>query len=886
MIRRLSTLLLSLFLSCELFGQVSLEAGQNILQGDGSGDQQWGPDIVLNARKINGQPGRVAYENQFTDDGFGVAGGRWLQIDYYQDYQGQAINASEQFIINFHTPVTNVILEVGQLDPREGWRRAPNRACNETTGRQKVDESGKYTAYDQNGEVVDSGALLPEESIGGQITGSAGGFKFAIAPGSQPITKIVLEATQWGGDEFGCPRYRNNYPDEPTNDSGNKENNSDFSVAGISYERASTTTNNPPQAVDDSQFEIREDIGLTGIDYATLLRNDTDADGDPLRIVGFDFSGFPGTIENRASREDILFTTATNFNGQIQFSYTITDGQATDVGTVTLTITDVPDDLTIGQDGPFDTDKNTPITIAKSDLLFNDSSIPYLGSPVELVIDAVGDAVNGTVALQDENVVFTPSTNFAGSASFTYTVLVLNDGFGDPRPVDEGVSSAIVVNVLGDDSPQPSINQKAVIVSKVDPNFILQVNNTSNRTSAVVEACDDEGQVWTISDRGNGFHKIINDFANKALEAWQRNPANGDNVTIYKSNNKDWQQWKFIGAGDGYFKIEGKYNPRLITLSNGNAVMLNESGQDEQLWQLVNTSSIDCNEASENSPPVAVLDGDFSAPNPGLTVAEGETLVIPFSLLLANDSDPDGDPLTIISVESSRGGIPTIVGNTVEFAAESLSASVFIYTISDGRGGTASTTVSVSVLPVPPENTFPVAVDDGDFFNDPDFTAVVNEPLVIPFSLLLANDSDPDGDPLTIIAVESQRNGVPAIVGNTVEFTGVDVGPGALFGYTVSDGRGGTASANVALNIIDAPVGQEQVVLDAASIQPSGNTDPVAWGSCVELTAESASGNPTVITLRRGRIGIQGTRFDDQLDYDPATDASEKLTIDFNQSVG
>ena len=1091
-----------LLFSSTVFAQTTLKAGPNVLQGNGSGNQSWGPDITLSALKINGEPGRLAYESQFTDNGFGVVGGRWLQIDYYQSYQGQTVNASEKFIITFASPATDVVLEVGQLDPREGWKRAPSRECNESTGRQKVDESGKYTAYNQNNQVIGSGMLVASKSIDGKILNSAGGYRFSIAAGGQAIKKVVLEATQWGGDEFGCPRYRNNYPSEPTNDSGNSENNSDFNVSGITYTLAAnnsalatndsewraeedmlqrrgehanaivngklyvmggifksnfgptevevynfnnkqwsavsqlpvhknhftigssvygneiwvcggklngsgtnsnsgspsvhvyntadntwrkgpdlpddhwagpaviigdklhvlsggigktestdhhlvldlkkeaagwetlkavpeprvhaagvayggkiwmiggelshnhngdtktvqvydpandtwdldmpqlpearshlewstfvyenriysvsgvnsaktprgqetiyvysdetgewsktfdlpgklvspgakiyqdrmyvfgggvddwfggdmvsvysreienknpapdpTAGNRPPVAKNDSPGPVREDIGPTGFSYDVFLANDTDPDGDALEITSFDFSNFPGTIVDKRSERIIEFRTAVNFNGEIKIPYTISDGKATSTSIITLTITEVRDELAIGQDGPFTTKKNTPVTVAKSALLSNDTAIPYLNSPVEIVLNAVGNAVNGSVALQGDSVVFTPASNFTGQASFTYSVSVLNDGFGPPRPVNQGTSSAVVVNVTGEVTGTPSINRKAVIVSKVGADFILQVNSTDDRSSVVVEACSDEGQVWTISDRGNGFHKIINDFANKALEAWQPTPANGNDVTIYQSNNKDWQQWELINAGGGYVKIKGKYNQRLLTLSGGNAVMLNDNGQDAQLWQLAAPSSVTCGAAPTNNPPVAV--------------------------------------------------------------------------------------------------------DDGNFSNDPNYTLTAGETLVIPFARLLANDTDPDGDPLTIVAVEFIRNGNPVIVGNTVEFTGVDASPGALFGYTISDGKGGTSSATVSLNVLDAPV--DRIVLGASSIQPSGGTDPLAWGGCAELTAYSAAGAPTAITLRKGRIGVSGNRSNSQLDYDPLTNTSEKLEIDFNQAVG
>jgi hypothetical protein len=89
------------------------------------------------------------------------------------------------------------------------------------------------------------------------------------------------------------------------------------------------------------------------------------------------------------------------------------------------------------------------------------------------------------------------------------------------------------------------------------------------------------------------------------------------------------------------------------------------------------------------SPPVAV--------NDTATVPEGQSVVIP---VLANDGDPDGDPLTIASVTQGAIGAVTInADQTLTYTpnANACGADSFTYTISDGRGGTATASVSVSV---------------------------------------------------------------------------------------------------------------------------------------------------------------------------------------------
>ena len=75
----------------------------------------------------------------------------------------------------------------------------------------------------------------------------------------------------------------------------------------------------------------------------------------------------------------------------------------------------------------------------------------------------------------------------------------------------------------------------------------------------------------------------------------------------------------------------------------------------------------------------------------------------------------------------------------------------FTYAISDGKGGTASAQVSLTVTS--PANQPPVAS------NDSGFTTAENTAVQIAASSLLANDTDPNGDTLTVTGVSSPTNG-------------------------------------------------------------------------------------------------------------------------------
>ena len=72
-----------------------------------------------------------------------------------------------------------------------------------------------------------------------------------------------------------------------------------------------------------------------------------------------------------------------------------------------------------------ETDEDTALTFAAAELVGNDTD----ADGDALTVTAVGNAVNGTVALVAGQVVFTPDEGFSGEASFDYTV---SDGEAPP----------------------------------------------------------------------------------------------------------------------------------------------------------------------------------------------------------------------------------------------------------------------------------------------------------------------------------------------------------------------------------------------------------------------------------------------------------------------
>ncbi|QOR61544.1 Ig-like domain-containing protein [Sulfurovum sp. ST-21] len=159
--------------------------------------------------------------------------------------------------------------------------------------------------------------------------------------------------------------------------------------------------------------------------------------------------------------------------------------------------------------------------------------------------------------------------------------------------------------------------------------------------------------------------------------------------------------------------------------------------------------------------------------------------------VLANDSDADGDTLSISAVTSPANGTAIINGTQVTYTPDSdySGSDSFSYTVSDGIGGTATATVSVTVTAV---NDAPVAQNDTA-------TVEVNSSVII---AVLSNDSDVDGDTLSISAVTSPANGTAIINGTQITYTpDINYTGSDSFTYTVSDGNGGTDTATVSVTV-------------------------------------------------------------------------------------
>ena len=167
-----------------------------------------------------------------------------------------------------------------------------------------------------------------------------------------------------------------------------------------------------------------------------------------------------------------------------------------------------------------------------------------------------------------------------------------------------------------------------------------------------------------------------------------------------------------------------------------------------------------------------------------LTVPEDEPVSV---AVLPNDSDADGDPLTVSAVADPSAGSATVAGGRVELRLpEGFNGKVtFTYTVSDGNGGQAR---AVGTVFVAPRNDPPQAAPDTA-------RTAVGVPVRV---TVLDNDTDPDGDPVWVLSAAAPSRGQTSNDGTAVTYTPPPGFRGvAEFAYTISDPKSAVASSRV-----------------------------------------------------------------------------------------
>ena len=248
-------------------------------------------------------------------------------------------------------------------------------------------------------------------------------------------------------------------------------------------------------------------------------------------------------------------------------------------------------------------------------------------------------------------------------------------------------------------------------------------------------------------------------------------------------------------TGQTIFTLHGG---KVVILANGDFVYTpakNYTGADSFIYTVkdsfgtADTGTVTLNLAAVNDAPTANNDTYLGAHDHAIT-----------GNVLLNDSDAEGDTLAVAAaaITTAAGGRVTLLADgtfTYEPATGFVGIDSFSYTVDDGHGGSAAATVALNVY-----NTPPAAVTDW-------YTVKYDRTLT---GNVLTNDSDADGDPLTVTAgvfATALGGSVTVNADGTFSYHAAEAFYGTdSFSYVVSDGFGGKATATAMINT-PAPAG-------------------------------------------------------------------------------
>ncbi len=257
-----------------------------------------------------------------------------------------------------------------------------------------------------------------------------------------------------------------------------------------------------------------------------------------------------------------------------------------------------------------------------------------------------------------------------------------------------------------------------------------------------------------------------------------------------------------------------------------------------------NTEVVPPNRDTVNRAPVAIDD-------PKLAARAGRTTML---AIRDNDYDPDGDVITVTGPpKTNQGTLSLIRGGTgaqLYLPVTAKGTVTFSYTISDGRGLSATATATVKVLPQYQSrfNTAPVQKKQ--------------DPLVVALGQSLSKRVlldwvDPDGDDMVLVDAQ-MANGedeVDFTPEGTLNYRDVGTQAGRKeIQVTVSDGRDQTTGKV----IVDARKGQD--------IQPIANGDYYSTTVNQEITLHPLE-NDVGANLKLARVTKEGSDFNAEANY-------------------
>ncbi len=636
--------------------------------------------------------------------------------------------------------------------------------------------------------------------------------------------------------------------------------------------------NTPPDA--------RHDAAVTSVGKpvrVNLLDNDTDPDSDelivarqPILVRGPD--GVPaqpaaGELARSTSDGDVTFVPTEP--GTYVFSYVVSDGQGSDSAQLRVDVGEA--------------DANEPPIAIRDDVTIarGSSRVVYV---LDNDADPNGDVV-GIVEWSDAagiDIEELPGIGFrvavhADAPDRVVFRYAISDGHAESDGSGDSVATVVVISVVDAAvTNQPPVATRDRVEARPGRSTTIRVLDNDY---------DPEG----------GSLRILRTAAPPGLGAEASVAADGQSIELSLISNDTTSS---AATPEGSEPDAAERAPRLPT-----RLTLSYDVEDEQGATTGTTVEVRIIQPSEpNRPPVARLDT-------GRTTIGRELRLAP----LSNDRDPDGDRLTIESLASqpSHGRATLTNDATIVYQPDRsfTGSDRFEYVVIDTEGARSIGQIQVGVLEPLGRNRPPSANDDTIAVPIP-----AGQRSAAPVALdVLANDFDPDGDPLTIIDHTAVTRGELELVDNQLWYrppTEASEAPTTSrevsFTYSISDGRGTSDDGLVRLRLDPAPEpvapeaiidqvgpirGNQTVTVDVAAndLDPDGDpatlvvtsTDPdvTVEANQVTIAVGTASSQHSYTITDRDGLTAEGTVTVFVVENEAPTVASPVVTTPFEQPI-
>ncbi len=643
-----------------------------------------------------------------------------------------------------------------------------------------------------------------------------------------------------------------------------------------------TVTNPAPTAANDVAT-TNEDAPV----IISVLANDNDPDGDPLSVTSA--TSPDGTVVINPDGT-ITFTPALNFNGTTTISYAISDGNGgTATATVDVTVNPVNDAPTANP--PLSSQTNSDadsVTIDVSpnfaDLDGDTLTFTATGLPLGATISAAGvitGPLDNSASLGGPNgdgvytVTVTANDGNGGTVTSTFVWTVTN-----PAPVaandvaTTNEDAPVIIAVLSNDNDPDGDTLTVTGASAPNGSVVINLDGTVTYTPDANFTGTDI-ITYTISDGEGGTSTATVTVTVSPLNDAPATPGlpslfDIDSAVVsipvgpaFSDTEGDILSFSAAGLPAGLTidpvtgTISGTIANNASTIGGGiYAVTITADDGNGGVTSTTFTWTI------SNTAPNAVDDVAATAEDAPVTFA-----------VLGNDTDPDLDPLTVISASATNGSVLVNPDGTLTYTpnADFNGTATVTYLITDGNGGFSTATAVITVAPVN---------DAPDVTPLPDRANLDSDAISIPAG---AQFSDREGDTLAFSATGLPTglsiDPVTGLISGTID-PGASAVNSGVYSITVTadDGNGGVSSTTFTWTI-------SNIAPTATNDTASTNEDtPVTIA--VRANDNDPDGDPLTIATASAPNGTVVINPDGTITYTPNTNFNGTDTITYTVSDG